>query len=267
MKKDNQPILIIDSGLGGINIATKLHELCPQEDVICLADLLHVPYSEQNIKTINHSINHFIKAINYYQPKMVIIACNTLDALGGDKIDASCPQTTLMRIINTCAKTVKAVCVNKEIAVFATPHTIEAQAYALAIGLYVDQANIYGISCEHLAGLIEAQDFKNPEMKDEIQLASELGCDTIVLGCTHYSLVKHMFQKAYPQASIVDSSDCVLQASINKLKILNLDYTLPKTGDFKVIVNHLCNEQLAIIKNITTDDVMIVSANEDFICE
>lgn len=268
MKKDNQPILIIDSGLGGINISNQLHCLLPQETIINLADTKHVPYSNKQPRDILNYVNHFIKAIKHYQPKLIVLACNTIDALAGDKIASTFPNIPVMRIIDITSKKVASRSVNKTIGVFATPHTIDSQSYALSVGLYLDNSTIYGISCDELAGLIEQQDFKNPELKAEIAAASELSCDTIVLGCTHFTLVDHMFKKQYPQAIVVDSSKCLIDACINKVKLLNLDYNLEEKGSFKVIVNDIDSDKMAIIKKITNEDNLdVVLGNEDFISE
>ena len=75
-------------------------------------------------------------------------------------------------------------------------------------------------------------------------------------------------KKQYPQAVVVDSSKCLIDACINKVKLLNLDYNLEEKGSFKVIVNDIDSDKLAIIKKITNEDNLdVVLGNEDFISE
>lgn len=218
-----KPIVVLDSGIGGINIAKVLSKKLDQENIIALSDIAYMPYGDLNQRELISRVNYLLKIIDGLDPKAIVIGCNTIDSVCGDKIIASFPTIPVYRIIKESARIASSMTHNKNIAVFATPLTIENQDYVKYLSLYTQDTNIYGIMCDELAKLIENQDFSNPNLDVEIKMAQELDCDTIILGCTHYSLVMNKFKKFYPQATIIDSALCLVDLVAKKIPILNLD--------------------------------------------
>lgn len=228
--KKNQPIVIIDSGIGGINIAKQLSMKLENEHIIAISDNLYMPYGLLTRREIIRRINYLLKTIRTLDPKAIVIGCNTIDAICGEKLVSEFPGISVFRVIKESAKVAAKTTKNNNIAVFATPATTDSQIYMQMLALYKNNLNVYGICCDELASLIEAEDFKNKTIDEEVKLATDLDCDTLILGCTHYNLIINKFAKYYPNAAIIDSADQLCNLVCEKMPILNakLQYQLIK---------------------------------------
>lgn len=218
---NKQPIIVIDSGLGGISIGKEIYAKLDKEDIICISDIKNVSYGNKSKREILKLINNLIKVINNFNPKAIVIGCNTIDAIGGEKIADEFHQIPVYQIIGLSSKTAIKETLNKKIAVFATNATIEEQSYMYRLVGHLPDLEVYGICCDELATLIEKGDFKNKIIDEEIKMGLDLDFDTLILGCTHYHLINHKFKKYYPDVNIIDSSTVLVDHVVKQIPVLN----------------------------------------------
>lgn len=203
----DRPLLILDSGVGGLGILKKMMNNYPAENIIYICDNEMLPLGNKNIKILNRRISRMIKVIKNINPKGILIACNTIDSVSGDVIRASFPYINIYRIVEaTMLKAVQKT-KTKKIAILATKNTIESQSY-MKYALAKKGLNIYGVECIELAKAIEDNNNVKETLNKEAAVLEGVDFDTLVLGCTHYSYIKKtLIVKKYPNIDIIDSSE------------------------------------------------------------
>ncbi len=216
---DNRPIGFFDSGVGGLTSIPHLFEKLPNEKVIFFGDTARTPYGSKSPNTINlfaQQIGDFLMAENV---KMIVIACNTVSAIALDKLRERFPDIPIIGVISPTARVVANQCsANNKIGVMATKATVESGAYINKIIEKSDEKlSIFQIACPALVPLIE-EGFTGTEIMrltlkhylDDFITNNKI--DTLVLGCTHYPLVKEAIKNLYPKIKIISSSEEVIEA-------------------------------------------------------
>lgn len=228
------PIIIIDSGVGGMRIAKNIHEQKPTENIIFIADTKFLPYGNKDKRIISRRAIRVMAHIKKYEPKAVILGCNTLDAIAGDKIEAQLGNIPLIRVIDNVAKEALNVSKSKQIGLLATTNTIESQKYIMDMLGYYPNTHLYGVECPELATAIEHRDNVKQVFKAETDVLKEFDIDTLILGCTHYSNILPIVKKEFPGVEIVDSGQIITDKFIDILEN-KLDFNKADKGSLKVI--------------------------------
>ncbi len=229
--KPSQPIGIFDSGIGGLTVARAITKLLPNEQLIYFGDTAHMPYGEKSAEAIkNYSIKiaDFLKTKNC---KMIVIACNTASAAGFKSVVKSTGMKDLIvNVIDPAAAYVVKNHYREKIGVIATKRTINSNVYAKRIASLDPIANVVQLATPLLAPMIE-EGFYNNKISQTIINSylskSKLNkIDALILGCTHYPLVKNEIQKFYGKSvEVIDTSEIVAQyvkAVLEKHHLLNL---------------------------------------------
>lgn len=254
------PIIVIDSGRGGLGIIKQLKEQHPTENFILFADTQFLPYGNKNPQILSRRVIKNIAKLKKLQPKVMILGCNTIDAVLGDKIEAQVGLIPLIRIIEPTAKQAIKQSKTKQIGLFATTNTILSQNYIYAMSNYYPNTNLYGVECLNLALAIEHYQEIKQTCLAEIEALKDYDIDTIILGCTHYHVVKPIIIKQFPQAKIIDSSQVVIQktnqalekkliknvASAGSLRIITTSHD---DGFTKSLENYLVEQEYHVIND------------------
>ena len=199
-------ILVFDSGVGGRSILQELVKVLPHEKFIYHGDYENAPYGEKSKEEI---IDLTLKAIEPFIQqgvKAVVIACNTATSAAA----ATLRKKYSLPIIGVEPAVKQAVqdSANRKILVMATTATLKLEKFQQLKKTLNSTAEIISLPCPGLVELIEKGDLDNPEISDYLQkiLAPYQDIDAVVLGCTHYPLIKGQIQKVLPQAKIYDSA-------------------------------------------------------------
>ncbi len=252
------PIVIIDSGVGGLNITKKFITEKVSENIIFFVDHEFLPFGNKDPRILSRRIINIITRVKKLQPKMVILACNTIDAVVGDKISGQLGNIPFIRIIEPTAMEAVKNSASKQIALLATINTINSQKYMMDMLGYSANTHLYGIECANLVNAIESNDNIKKVVHEETQAIEELGVDTIILGCTHFSSVIPIIKKKYKDYKIIDSSEVVLKKAFNHLET-KLDYAVASKGEVTIITTALDEElQNNITKIIGEKDYEIL---------
>ena len=232
------PIGVFDSGIGGLTVAASLRRLLPSDKILYIGDTARVPYGGKSRPTVERYSLEIGELLLAERAKMIVVACNTASALGVPRMKEVF-QVPVQGVILPGAKAALSSTKNKTIGVIATRATIASGAYEHAIREIDPTAQIHSAACPLLVPLIEEGLFDDP-VTDQI-LARYLdpllsrGIDTLVLGCTHYPLLKTAIAKIVgPSVSLVDSAENCAHAVQTLLRDAHLSAPANLTGQLDV---------------------------------
>jgi glutamate racemase len=224
--KSNRPIGVFDSGIGGLTVVRSLMERLPFENIIYFGDTARLPYGTKSVENINRYASQITEFLLKKDVKLLVVACNTMAAVAFQAIKDLSPVPVL-EVINSGAAIAVRETKTKSIGVIGTPATINSNAYARAIHLLDKEIKIFSQACPLFVPLVEDGWFDHPATRLIAQeylkpvLAEQI--DTIVLGCTHYPLLKPLLQDiAGPSIKLVDSADAMADATAEMLSRADL---------------------------------------------
>ncbi|MBB5017489.1 glutamate racemase [Chitinivorax tropicus] len=204
------PIGVFDSGVGGLTVVRALMERLPFEDIVYFGDTARVPYGVKSVDTIRHFTAQITQFLLEKQVKMLIVACNTMAAVAVDVVH-QLANVPVLDVIEAGARNAVNVSRSNSIGVIGTPTTINSNAYARSIHHLNPGVRVFSQACPLFVPLVEegwldhpvtrmtAHEYLRPIFVEQI--------DTLVLGCTHYPLLKPLLQEvAGPDIALVDSA-------------------------------------------------------------
>ncbi|SHN55465.1 glutamate racemase [Desulfovibrio litoralis] len=227
---NNQAIGIFDSGVGGLTVFKAVQDLLPDEDIIYLGDTARLPYGTKSAETVNRYALRAAQKLLEYNIKALVIACNTATAAALTNLQKTYPDLPVIGVIQPGAEAACQVSKNGNICVLATEGTIRSGAYQQAIKQINATAKINGLACPLFVSLAE-EGWHEGEIAeavakrylDKIFSVKANIPDTIVLGCTHFPLLKKAVAKAVgEQVKLVDSALISAQALKKALEDNNL---------------------------------------------
>ena len=209
---DNRPIGFFDSGIGGLTSIPYIMNRLPEEQIIFYGDTARTPYgskSEDTIRQFTRQIGDFLVKNNV---KMIVIACNTVSATCLDMLRERFPDIPVIGVISPTAKVVSKECsVEENIGIIATKVTVRSGAYEKKIHEHNPDFRVFSKACPAFVPLIEEGIIDNEIMDLTIKyylddFIRDNKIDSLVLGCTHYPLLKKHIQRLYPDIRIINSS-------------------------------------------------------------
>jgi len=209
MKSNNRAIGVFDSGVGGLTVASSIKKLLPNEEIFYLGDLLHLPYGS---KSKNAVLSFTMAAFNFLikqDIKLLVIACNTATSIAKELIEreASIP---VIGVIYPGALTACRTTKNRRVGVIGTQRTVKANAYFESIRRIDPDISVFQKATPLLVPLIEEGWVNHPVMslvlEEYFKAFEKRDIDTIVLGCTHYPLIKRQIKNSLKGVNVVDSA-------------------------------------------------------------
>lgn len=210
---DNRPIGFFDSGLGGLTCIPNLMKMLPKERIIYFGDTARTPYGSKATTTITSFSRQIADFLVNQGVKMIVIACNTVSATCLADLQQQHPDIPVVGIIEPAAERIARACstMNK-IGIIGTKATIESGAYKKLVQSRNRDLDIYETACPAFVPLIEEGIIQNDIMDltikyymDDFILENRL--DTVVLGCTHYPLIRSNIKRLYPALHIINPSE------------------------------------------------------------
>ncbi|MDE6015961.1 MAG: glutamate racemase [Acetatifactor sp.] len=192
------PIGVFDSGVGGLTVAREIMRQIPNERIVYFGDTARVPYGSKSRETITRFSKQIVRFLRTFQVKTIVVACNTASAYALDELEAE-TDIPIIGVVKPGAKTAAEVTKNGRIGVIATDATINSQIYTQYIKELNKDVTIYGKACPLFVPLVEEGLWQDP-VTDEIarRYLTELidiDIDTLILGCTHYPLIRSTLGK------------------------------------------------------------------------
>ena len=234
------PIGVFDSGIGGLTVARALMRRLPHERILYFGDTARVPYGVKSADTIAQYASQITDFLLERKVKLLIMACNTMAAVAASAIHARSPVPVL-DVIETGARVAAQRTRNRRVGVIGTLTTIDSRAYDAAIHTHDRHIQIHSHACplfvplveegwlDHPVTLLTAQEYLAPVLRH--------GIDTLVLGCTHYPLLRPLLESvAGHTVQLVDSADSIAAQTselLTRLDLLNPGH-MPPAHEFYV---------------------------------
>jgi glutamate racemase len=226
MMSPSNPIAVLDSGLGGLTVVSALRRALPTEDLIYFGDTAHLPYGNKSPQAVLQFVRRIVEFLQPMHPKHIVIACNTATALALPALAAEYPDMSISGVIDPGARAAVAAAGTRRlpaIGIIATEATVRSRAYERAILQRRNLARVMLRPTPLLVPMIEeGRTGEDPliemALRQYLQGMILRKVDVLVLGCTHYPLVKAAIAKVVgPQVQLIDSAEQCAQDVARRL--------------------------------------------------
>lgn len=208
MSTDNRPIGVLDSGLGGISVLRELVKLMPGEDFIYYGDSANAPYGTRTPEEVIDLTKKDVEFLLERGAKAIVVACNTATSVAIKELRAAYEEVLPVIGIEPALKPAVKAKEHSKVVVMATPMTLSQTKFNSMMHIYEDDANIIKMPCPGLVEYIESGVLEGPVLDAylEKQFApyDKAEIDAVVLGCTHYPLIREVIQKHLPGVFVYD---------------------------------------------------------------
>jgi glutamate racemase len=240
----NLPIGIFDSGVGGLTVYRALHERLPAERFIYLGDTARVPYGTKSLATVERYAVENAQFLAARGIKLLVVACNTASALALPAIRAALKVEVIGVIEPGARAAVEATSPDATIGVIATEATVQSGAYTRAIKDSAPNATVVETACPLFVSLAEEGWSDTPEARsiagNYLSTIRERTVQALVLGCTHYPILRHVIQDAVgPEVLLIDSGEAAAADVAAYLTLAQLEGTLDQQDAAE---RHLCDD-------------------------
>ena len=209
---DQRPIAVFDSGVGGLTVLSEIRSRLPAESTVYLGDNARTPYGPRSADEVRRFTLDSVEWLLRQDPKVLVLACNTATAQALPQVRAASPIPVL-GVVRPGAVAAAAATRIGHVGVVATAGTVDSGAYPAAIEEADPALRVSQQACPDLVPLVEAGELDSPRVVDAVGgyldglRAQQPTLDTLLLGCTHYPLLRPVFERHLgPSVRVVDSA-------------------------------------------------------------
>ena len=209
---------IYDSGIGGLGIFNAIKQVLPTVSLLYYGDTYYFPFGDRSNEEIRRITLEGLRRLEL-RCNVIVIACNTASVNDLDyyRDHITVPLVGVVPVVKTAAQLTR----NNNIALLATPVTIAAQYTDRLIHEFAKDKTVHKIACSGLASKIEYGAVAEADFKEYLQQIE--GSDIVVLGCTHYTLIKGKIQRLVgPDVKVIDSNEAVARQTLRVMQKNNL---------------------------------------------
>ncbi len=215
---DNRPIGFLDSGVGGLTVVRELMRQLPHEEIVYIGDSARAPYGPRPAEQIKEYTWQLVDFLLTKNVKMIVFACNTATAVAWEEVKEKLDIPVLGVILPGASAAIKASRSGK-IGVLGTSMTVQSDIYRKKIQALSPDMQVESLACPKFVPLVESNNYQSSLAKKVVYetLRSMAGkVDTLVLGCTHYPLLRPIIQNAMgQQVKLIDSgAECARDISV-----------------------------------------------------
>ena len=217
MIKPDSPVGLFDSGVGGLTVAHAIRTILPNEKLIYFGDTAHLPYGDKSKETI---INYSTSIANFLLSKgckLILIACNSASSNAYEEVrDFVNGRALVMNVIDPVIDHVAAGNSSKNVGVIGTKATINSDIYARKIKHINSSINVTSLATPLFVPMIEEgfifDDISNAIIRAYLSKKELEGIDTLILGCTHYPIIKNQISKYFDfKVNIIDAAKIIAE--------------------------------------------------------
>jgi glutamate racemase len=235
------PLGVFDSGIGGLTVARALFEKLPGESVIYFGDTARVPYGPKSPDTVRRYSAEILAYLLRRGVKAVVVACNTSTAHALADLQSRSP-VPVVGVIEPGARAAVRASRSGKIGVIGTAGTIASGAYERAIKALKQDAHVVSQACPLFVPLVEEGWFEHPATeliaRDYLEPLRRAGVDVVVLGCTHYPLLKPLLARVLgPGVTLIDSADETAESVKRELAERDLAANGPASPQHRFVVS------------------------------
>jgi glutamate racemase len=239
-----RPVAVFDSGVGGLTVLHELLVQLPHEDYVYLGDTARFPYGERTPEELERFALELADEFHARQVKLLVVACNTMTAAALPALRERMMQTTLgvdvIGVVRPEAVNAVTQTRNGRIGLLATPATVRSRAYDEAIRMVDPHVDLVSVPCPDLAPIIQGGFPFDERVVETVRgycrPLREAGVDTVILGCTHYPLVRPMLQRFLGRNVRIVTSGASLARQVEHA-LASRDLMNPRTteGDYRFL--------------------------------
>jgi glutamate racemase len=226
MPETRRPIGIFDSGYGGLTVFKEINRKLPDYDFVYLGDNARAPYGSRNFETV---YRFTLQCVNWFFEQgcpLVILACNTASAKALRSIQQNDlkyitdPENRVLGVIRPTSEVIGSFTRSGHIGLLATKGTVTSDSYPIEVAKFWPDVHFYQHACPMWVPLIENQEYNNPgafyfyekDLKSLFDQSANI--DTILLGCTHYPVLRDILEKLIPKKVQIISQDSIVADSL-----------------------------------------------------
>ena len=219
MLKD-APIGVFDSGVGGLSVLDEIQQLLPHESLLYVADCGHIPYGEKTPEFIRERSRRVAEFFRERGAKAFVIACNTATVAAVADLRQDYPDWPLVGM-EPAVKPAAAATRSGVVGVLATTGTLQSAKFAALLDRFATDVQVITQPCPGLVELIETGDLHSPALRQllhgYIEPLLSAGCDTLILGCTHYPFLKPLLAQMLPPSIILIDTGAAVARQLKRL--------------------------------------------------
>ncbi|PJC28274.1 glutamate racemase [Candidatus Shapirobacteria bacterium CG_4_9_14_0_2_um_filter_39_11] len=231
MDQKNKPIGVFDSGLGGLTVVKEIIKLLPFENIVYLGDTARVPYGTRSNEIIKKFSEENVNFLLEKKVKCIVIACHTSSAVAGNYLKK---KFSKIPIFNVVTPVLESLCGSKKkIGVIGTRATVNS-------GVYSKLNKVTEIPCPLFVPFIEEGEIKGMLIKSLVtKYIGKLKVEILVLGCTHYPIIKDVIKNVLPNTELINPGIIVAAMLKNYLVKNNLTNNQKRGGKRNFYVTDL----------------------------
>ena len=213
MAERSAPVGVMDSGVGGLSVLADIYRLLPAESLLYVADCGHVPYGEKSPDYIRERCRRIAAFFQARGAKAMVLACNTATVAAVADLRQRYPEWPLVGM-EPAVKPAAAATRSGVVGVLATTGTLQSAKFAALLDRFAGDVRVVTQPCPGLVELIERGDLSSPPLRvlleGYVQPLLVAGCDTLILGCTHYPFLRPLLAQMVPEdVAIIDTGAAV----------------------------------------------------------
>lgn len=219
---DDRCIGVFDSGIGGLTVVRELQRRLPNESIVYFGDTARVPYGIKSTHTVTRFSREICEFLLRFDPKIIVVACNTASAVALAELETLLP-IPVYGVVDPGAREAVLLAQGHTIAVIATEATILSDAYRKSMSKYLASARVLQKPCPLFVPLVEEgrrcdDPITKTIVRDYLEPIVRLDPKVLVLGCTHYPLLKEAISEVTgPRIALVDSGEQTARTVIERL--------------------------------------------------
>jgi glutamate racemase len=264
MKLNNKPIGLFDSGVGGLTVAHALGTLLPDEQLVYFGDTAHLPYGDKSKETIiGYSLN-IADFLLGQGCKVILIACNSASTNAFREVKKHVgKQATVLNVVDPLVDYFAGDTTTRNLGVIGTKATIESGTYPKALQKRNPEIQVASMATPLFVPMIEEgfvfDDISNAIIRSYLSRKELSGIDTMILGCTHYPIIRNQISRFYNfEVNVLDTARIVaeyVKKQLERHDLLaskrhgdNRFYVSDHTPSFETIANMFFNEKIQLQK-------------------
>jgi glutamate racemase len=233
-----RPVGVFDSGIGGLTVVKALRDLLPREEIFYIGDTARLPYGSKSASTVERYSFEIAQMLLAENSKVIVVACNTASAVALPRLQEKL-NVPVIGVIEPGAAAAANATKNGHIGVIGTRATIKSRAYEIALRRIGNDLQIIPQACPLLVPLIEEgwlrDDVTDRTIARYLAPLMDSGIDTLVLGCTHYPLLRDAFARFLGlKVTLVDSAQNCARAVAELLEKNQIASTSAAIGKLTV---------------------------------
>lgn len=245
-----QAIAVLDSGVGGLTVVKEVMRQLPQEKVIYFGDTARSPYGPRSAEEVRTFTRQIVDYLIQFNPKMIVIACNTATAVAVDDIRAHV-SVPVLGVISPGARAAIKSTRSGVIGVIGTDGTIRSKAYENALRLISPSIQVYSEACPLLAPFVEkglfGADSARAIVESSLNQLAGKPIDCLILGCTHYPfLMEEISRVMGPDVTLISSAD----ETAREISAILYHRGMLATSGLLPIHQFFCSGEPELFKNI-----------------